>query len=69
MVLQDGPNKSVFSMFSEPVVGNEVKMHLRHVQVDPWWSTASEIALCGDIDYNFCLRVEYYGKDLGLYTK
>ena len=57
--------RSVTYLF-EPGFGNVITFQIRHFEIYPW--TDPKLAdLCRDISYDFCLRVEVYGKDLGLY--
>ena len=59
--------RSVTYLF-EPGFGNVISFLIAHFPVYPW--TDPKLAdLCRDISYDFCFRVEVYGKDLGLYIR
>ena len=57
--------RSVTYLF-EPGFGNVISFLIGHFAVYPW-SDPKLADLCRDISYDFCFRVEVYGKDLGLY--
>ena len=59
--------RSVTYLF-EPGFGNVISFMIGHFEKSP--RTDPKLAdLCRDISYDFCFRVEVYGKDLGLYIR
>ena len=69
-LLEIDNRKSVVLMFREPVVGNEVHFNLGFF-IPSRWDNKYDPDLndvCRNITYHFCMQMELYGKDLGLYS-